>query len=537
MSVEQLPRRAVVFFDGLSPVRKAMLAGVVGVTAAVIVLLYSWSSSTEYVTLYSRLDAADSGAVVEQLREQGVPYEIEQGGSTILVPANRADEVRLDLASQGLPESGQVGFEIFDGNAFTATDFVQRLNFQRGLQGELERTIESFPAVEHARVHIVLPARTLFIAEEEPATASVVLQLRQGRSLTAEQVSGIAHLVSGAVEGLSKENLTIVDGTGNVLFDGRQLDEFTGSAISANQITMQQEYEKGIERDIQAMLDRTLGAGRSAVQVRASLNFDRMETESESFEPGGVEDQGVPRSDSTVTETYTTSGEATTGAIPGALTNIPGADQAVEPVDLGESSTTDYQRTESTTNYEVARTVTRSVQAPGRVDRLSLSLLLDEAVPAAQAESLADAVAAAAGIDEERGDRVVVSQLPFDRSTAEAAAEAFAADAATDQIFTYARMALPVIVLIVAFFIFRYMTKSLDRRSGYVVYEDEEDEEYEALEGPRTAGALPSAPRLQALPEAPTPAAQRTEVEKQVTKLAEGHPESVAEVIQAWMRQ
>src|SRR3546814_558594 len=175
---------------------------------ALLVLVYAWAGRTEYVTLYTGLDASDSGEIVEQVRSRGVAYELEGGGSSIRVPAGQADDLRVDFATQGLPTGGQVGFELFEGSSFTATDFVQRLNFQRGLQGELAHTIESFPDVEDARVHLVLPERSLFIDDQSPATASVVLGLRPGRTMATGEVDGIAHLVSGAVEGLGKEHIT-----------------------------------------------------------------------------------------------------------------------------------------------------------------------------------------------------------------------------------------------------------------------------------------------------------------------------------------
>src|SRR5690606_29969241 len=156
---------------GLTPVRKGMLtASAVGLVA-LMVWLYMWSTSVGYVTLYSGLDEADSGRIVEQLRASGTPFEPAAGGTSVSVPEDQVDELRIEFAAQGLPEGGHVGFEVFEGNAFTATDFVQRLNFQRGLQGELARTIESFPAVDRARVHIVMPERSLFLDDQQPSTA------------------------------------------------------------------------------------------------------------------------------------------------------------------------------------------------------------------------------------------------------------------------------------------------------------------------------------------------------------------------------
>ncbi|MEX2031729.1 MAG: flagellar basal-body MS-ring/collar protein FliF, partial [Dehalococcoidia bacterium] len=357
-------------------------------------LVNSWAGRTEYVTLYSSLDASDSGAIVEQLRAQGIPYELGAGGATVRVPASRADDLRLDFATQGLPQGGQVGFEIFEGSSFTATDFVQRLNYQRGLQGELARTIGTFPAVDNARVHLALPERSLFVDDQSPATASVVVSLRAGRSLAADEVSGIAHLVSGAVEGLSKEQITVLDASGRILYDGQQMAAADGMGLSGNQLTLQQEYERRLETDVQSMLDRALGPAKSAVSVSALLNFNKVETQRESY---SAPEAGTPRSSSTVQESYTTSEADGNGQIPGALANVPGANANLPTVEDSTALTstgTVYSRAETTSNFEVDKTTTYEVEAPGRVERLSVSLLLDDSVSPELADSLMASVAA-----------------------------------------------------------------------------------------------------------------------------------------------
>ena len=537
--MDQLPGRMAATWSSLSPARRAMLAVTAGVLVALALLLYSWSSSTNFVTLYSGLDPSDSGRIVDQLRSRGVPFRVEAGGQSLSVAASEVDELRLDFAAQGLPAGGHVGFELFDGNGFTLTDFAQRLNFQRGLQGELARTIESFGVVERARVHIVLPERSLFVADERPTTASVVLKMRPGRALSAAQVGGVAHLVTGAVEGLDKNNVTIVDTTGSVLFDGRSLED--GGVLGANgsQVALQRSYEEELERDLRQLLDRALGPGNSAVQVSATLNFDRLETETETFSPGETAG-GVARSATTVTESYSTSGDATTGAVPGAVANIPGADTTIPVPAAGanaEEATTAYSRTETTSNFEVGRTVIRSTQAVGGVTRLSVSLLLDESVTEAQATSLLETVSAAAGIDADRGDTVAITRIPFDRTAIEEAETAFAAEASMAQLLGYVRIGLPILVLAVAFFLFRLLMRSIGSRSTYRLTEAPQG----ALP-PGTPGAAPAelplgTAAVAALP-APSPAVEmQSQVETQVTKLAENNPETVANVVQSWLRE
>ena len=522
-------------FGGLSTARKAVLAGTGGTAVALAVLLYSWSSQTAFVTLYSGLDAADSGRILDDLRTQAVPFEISSGGATIRVPEARVDELRMGFAAQGLPQGGNVGLELFDGNAFSATDFMQKVNFQRGLQGELARSIETFSAIEHARVHIVMPEHSLFVSEEQPATASVVLQLKPGRTLTSDQVGGIAHLVSGAVEGLNKRNITVVDVGGNTLYDGAQVEGLDGVASASTHLQQQQKFEQSLEQDVQSMLDRALGAGRAAVKVRATLNFDKSETETESFTPaqGSTTGQGTPRSSTSVTETYTTNGSASTGAVPGAVANIPGANTSLAGAASPDNAATSYQRTENTSNFEMGKTVQRTQQAPGRVQRLSVSLLLDESVPEAQATDLQQAVATAVGIDAARGDQVAVSRLAFDKRAVEEARAAFAEESSMDTYIGYGRLALPIVALIIGFIFFKMLLGAVSPRMPQVATVGGTNAASLALAA--ATAALPAAPRRNALP--PPPEDTKSDVERHVQQLAQTRPEAVAEVVQAWLRE
>lgn len=520
-----------------------MLAGTGFALVAVLYLLYSWSASTSYVTLYSQLDSSDSGQIVDQLRARGVAFRLEQGGATLRVPESEIDELRIDFASQGLPAGGHVGFEIFEGNAFTATDFVQRLNFQRGLQGELARTIETFPAIDGARVHIVLPERTLFREDDEPATASVVLQMRPGAGLDSGEVTGIAHLVSGAVAGLEKQYVTILNSNGTILFDGANLDQ-GGAGFTTNQQQLQREYEMALQRDAQRLLDATLGPAKAVVTVRATLNFDQVQSETETFDAGT--DGGTPLSTSMVEEAYTTSGETSAAAVPGAVSNVPGANADLPGGDASASggssataATTDYQRTETTSNYEVGRTVVLTTTAPGDVERLSVSLLLDESVTEAQATALEQNVAAAVGLDTTRGDQIVMSRLPFNQGQLLAAEEAFQATASSSSIIGYVRLALPVVVLLIAFLFFRMLMGSISRRSYRIT--DYDPSQMGALPAGMSAAdmmAMQGVTALRALPEPdPNPEEMKSDLERQVSKLAENHPDTVAEVVQSWLRE
>lgn len=529
--------RLMQVWRGLPMARRVVLVGMVGALAAIGVVMTAWSGQISYSPLYSGLDPQDSGAIVEDLRTRAIPFELGSGGTSILVPEAQVDQLRLDFAAQGLPKGGNVGFELMNGNSFTATDFVQRLNFQRGLQGELQRTIESLNAVQHARVHIVMPEKSLFVKDQTPPTASVVLQMRPGQRLETREVRGIAHLVSGAVEGLKDDNVSILDTSGAVLFDGSQLAVMGGSGASGTQLEMQQSYERNLESGLQQLLDRTLGAGRATVKASALLNFDRTETTTEMFSPGAASTP-VARSASTVTEKYTTGAGGSTGTTPGAVANVPGAANTVPGAVTAAAANgtgTDYTRNESTTNFEVGKTSTKSVQAIGAVKRLSLSLLVDQQVPEAQATALQAAVKAAAGLDDARGDTMAVARFAFDRTLVDEATAAFKEEASRDQYMGYARMGLPVVAVIVGLVLFRMLIRSVPGGSS---------EGYRYGGGPQMAladGRVATMSlgggeqQVRALP-APSSDA-RSEMEQHVTKLIATQPQMVSDVMQAWIRE
>lgn len=536
-------RRMTDTWGELTPIRKGLLTGAGLIVLAVVFAAYTWSSQTTYVTLYSGLDASDSGAIVEELRAANTPYRLEVNGSTVLVPQSQVNDLRVQFASKGMPAAGHTGFEVFSGNSFTATDFVQRLNFQRGLQGELERTLEAFPAVQRARVHVVMPQKSLFKNDQQPATASVVLALQPGRALQESDVAGMAHLVAGAVEGLDRKHITILNTAGKMIFDGATQGA-GGFGTASTQIGAQADFERALAANVQSMLDRTLGPSKAAVNVSATLSFDQVETQTEKFTQP---QNGSARSSKTVREAYTTAAGQTPGEIPGAVANVPGANAnlpgGTQPA-VGAGNGTNYERTETTSNFELDRVLTKQVAAAGGVKRLSVSLLLDESIAEDKVEALQKTVAAAAGINQERGDTIVVTRVPFDRSAIEEANQAFAAEASRDMIFSYVRIALPVLALVAVFVFTRMLMRSLGRRgAGNPAYAGALPEGYGAgaMALPMGAAgmALPdvAANAIRALPPPPLEEVKRSDLEVSVQRMAQTHPETVAEVVQSWLRE
>jgi flagellar M-ring protein FliF len=388
-------------WSGLPRIGRLLL--VLGLAATAGLAAAFWAADTvlaDYQILFSNLSAEDAGAVIEALKAAKVPYRVGEG--QVQVPAGRVHEWRMRLASQGMPSGGGVGFEIFDKNQFGLTDFSQRLNYQRALQGELARTIGQLREVQQARVHLAMPAPRVFSAQEKAPSASVVLRLRPGAVLRPEQVRGIVHLVTAAVEGLAPERVTVVDTAGRMLASGQD----RGSGVSGNQGEARTGIEQEIERRVQGLLDPIVGPGRSAVRVSALVNFDQVERTEERFDP-------KPQVRAQQKSTETSQGASTQ----------PTAIGAGDKTQVREGSSTNRtQRENEQTTFEIARTVEKTVVAPGNVKRMSVAVLLDVPVvdgkrvprPDEELERIKKLVASGAGVRADRQDELEVLQVPFD---------------------------------------------------------------------------------------------------------------------------
>lgn len=496
--------------------RQMALAGIVAGTVVVFYFVFIASKAPNLVVAYSGMDPEDSAAIADQLEKEGVPYEIGSGGASVSVPANKVAEVRIRLAQAGLPKGGSVGLEIFDKTNFGATDFVQQVNFQRGMEGELARSINTLDGVKASRVHIVMPKDSIFKEDQKSATASVLLQLKPGARLNQDQVKGITNLVTGSIEGLQQSGVTIIDETGHVLFDGAQLDGAFSTGGTSTQMDLQHQYELALQRDVESTLAKVVGTGRSAVTVRARLNFDNVKTAAETF---GTAAQIVPRSTTSTSETYSGSG-LTAGSVPGTGAN--GGTGGGAGTGAGNNSS--YNRTETTTNNEVPKTSTTTVKAPGSVEKLSVSVVLDESVTAAQEASITSAVAAAVGLEQVRGDTLSVTRLPFDPSAREDLIPA--ANDGLGEYLQYLKLLLPMLAVVLAFVLVTLLLGSLSKKQ---------------LALPMPA-ALPSlmAPAVAAINEPPQLQALKAPVdphEERVMKLADANPRAVADVVQTWMRE
>lgn len=406
--LEQLRQQLTAFWGEQSRSQRIVLVVLVGTGIVLIPLFFIWASTPSYAVAFSGLSEADAGQIVEKLNEDNTLYQLRTG--TILVPSDQVYDVRLQMARQGLPQGGSVGFELFSGSTLGMTEFSQRVNYQQALEGELERTIVNLNSVEAVRVHIVTPERSLLSSEQLLTTAAITVMEKPGTHLDAAQVRSITHLVASSVEGLKPENVVVVDVNGNLLASGE--DSITAQTDS-HRVT-EQMAAREIERKVLDLLDSALGPNKSVVQSQVTMDWTEKEVVTQSFNP----DTTAVRSYQDIMETYTTT-NATLAGIPGAISNLPPAEEGV----VGENQGVFYKRTEEITNYEVTEVESREVKAPGTIERISLSVLVDGITDPVQLTTMKSVISAAAGIDETRGDVLAVETLDFDRTYYEEQAE------------------------------------------------------------------------------------------------------------------
>ena len=268
-------------FLNLSPARRITLLTLVGGTIIGFIFVLAWSGRPDFQLLYSNVESEDAGSILAHLKERKIPYRIDGDGSSILVPREMIHETRMALAAQGLPQGGGVGFEIFDNSKLGMTEFAQNVNYQRALQGELSRTINRFDEVESSRVHIVMASNSLFLEDEKPATASVVVKLKRGKRLRPDQIQGIVHLFSSSVAGLSPERVTVVDNFGRMLAGFK--DKNNLGQATADQSAYQEKMERNLESRVKTMLETALGPHKAIVRLNCELDFKQQEHTEERY--------------------------------------------------------------------------------------------------------------------------------------------------------------------------------------------------------------------------------------------------------------
>jgi len=460
-SIFQFIMGAIRGFNSLSPGRRIALLLVAVMAIGSIVIFSCLMNQVEYRVLFSDLSRDDADKIVLRLQEMKVPYKLSLSGETISVPADQIAELRIALASSGLPHGGGVGFEIFDKKNFGATEFVQNLNYQRALQGELARTICSIDEVKSSRVHIVMPRKSLFVKEEEKPSASVVVKLRPGRRLQLSQVDGIVNLVASSVEGLSPEHVMVVNNSGKIL--SRPEPSSDVSKLTSSQIEFQRNIERSLVNRIQSMLEKIVGQDKVIARVDTELDFQVTEKTEERY---GAEEPAV-RSRHRKTEKATTpfqGGESSVSRTRGS--------KVVDNKTLRE-------KTDEVLNYELNRIVSKTVMPVGGIEKMSVAVLVDgsyiqsdkgvdEYQPRTKKEMavLEDLVKKTVGFDVERGDQVVVTNVAFRRLDMEEGAmiEASWSDKILPFVPIMKSAALLLALFIVIMLVFRPLLKFLFSR-------------------------------------------------------------------------
>ncbi|HJV52675.1 MAG TPA: flagellar basal-body MS-ring/collar protein FliF [Noviherbaspirillum sp.] len=408
----------------------ALMVGVAAVAAA-MAGMWMWGQQPEYRVLFSNYSDRDGGAIVAQLQQMNVPYKFAEGGGAILVPADRVHDARLKLASQGLPKGGNVGFELMENQRLGVSQFLEQVNFQRALEGELARSIQSVAAVQSARVHLALPKNSVFVREQQKPTASVLLNLHPGRTLDRQQVSAIVHLVASSVPELSTKNVTVVDQEGNLLSENGKQPGANG--LDPTQLKYVQELQQNIVHRIESIITPIVGADNVRAEATADVDFSSSEQAAEMYKPNQGDNPAAVRSEHT---SETRNGGNTASGVPGALTNQPPAPATaplVQPPAAGtttsaaaNSASSGPSQRDSTVNYEVDKTV-RYVQQPmGGIKRLSVAVVVNykrvvekggkvsyKPLSDAEKTQIADLVKEAMGYNKERGDSLNVVNSPF----------------------------------------------------------------------------------------------------------------------------
>jgi len=497
---------------GFTTLQKTTIVAV-STIAVIFAVYFVWlAQQPNFEPLFTDLDPKTASIYTSKLEEMRVPIKLADEGRTIMVPAEDKYQLRIDLAGQVDAPGSVVGYEIFNETRFGETDTDKRMKYLMALQGELTRTIEEIEEVDSARVLIAMPQTSLFIQEEQEPTASVLLKLKPYASLKPEQVKAIMNLVSHSVERLKPQNVSVIDGNGNDLSEIVAETVFSPNAskFTANQLALKQQYEADLARSVQSMLEKMRGPGKAVVRANVAMDFDQIERTSEIY------GDAVLTSEHSREET--SSGVTSGGANP-ADANMGGPSYGSVGSGVSEQSLT-----ERTRNYEVSKTVETQIVAPGKVTKVSLSVLIDGELTPDEQEKITDAVSKAAGIDTARGDQVSIVGMPFNNEAQELLVQELAKAEAAKRREAYIKLGLVAIAVLGAlgliFFLFRKYQPSLQSMAMPV-----RTELAAAGEGPIDIEIPPLTPEI----------TDKQKIKIQIEKLAATNPEEVAKVIKTWL--
>ncbi|MFB3776014.1 MAG: flagellar basal-body MS-ring/collar protein FliF [Bryobacteraceae bacterium] len=390
---------------------------VVGAVGTGLYYFTRWRRESDFRPLYANLEAEDAGAVVERLKQSGSAYRLSADGRTVMVPSAEVAELRLSLASEGVPRNGRIGYELFDKTNFGATEFAEQVNYRRALEGELERSVASLAAVEQARVHLTFPKDSVFLEARQPAKASVLVKLRPGHRLAPQNVSAISHLVSSAVENLAPEAVSVLDMQGNLFNRPRLAQSADGEPPSEATLAFRQAVERDLVAKIAMTLEPLVGADKFRASAAVECDFSSGEQSEESFDPA----RSVMLASQ---KTEESTGTASSAGVPGTASNLP------RPTSQPASASGGVFRQTENITYQSSRTVRRVKLPQGTLKRMSVAVLVDHDRKWTQAgktrkavveppspeklKAIRDLVAGAVGLNTERGDQLIVESLPFE---------------------------------------------------------------------------------------------------------------------------
>jgi len=504
-------------------------------TAALLLggfMVFQWASAPTYAPLFSRLSAADASAVIDELDTQGVDYQLTDGGTTIMVPRDAVYSTRIELSGEGLPASTDGGYSILDSQGISTSEFQEQTNFKRAMEGELANTVKAIDGVNGAVVHLVIPQQDVFTDEQQPATASVLVQTNPGTSLGAEQVQAVVHLVASSVEGLDPDDVTVADSSGSVL----SAPGGTTSALATERSQQTEAFQDQLRNRLQAMLDRVVGPGNSTIQVTAELDFDATTRESTDYR---ADDELPALTESIDSEVYS-GADAGAGAGAG---GVVGTDGQVEDDGAGDAEGDSSYENSSVTRQNGVDVVRETLETtPGSLEKLNIGVVLDtNTTQAVSATDVRTLVGDAVGITERRGDSIRVMSMPFDRSAEEAAAaaleESAAAEsaAASEELRNNLLIAGGVLlVLILAAVQGRRRNRKREQATTYVV--EQLRQERAVLEAPSPTEQTELSPALAQLEASEAAVSSETEqVRQELSELIERQPEDVAALLRGWL--
>ncbi|HUL31284.1 MAG TPA: flagellar basal-body MS-ring/collar protein FliF [Thermodesulfobacteriota bacterium] len=529
------------FLDSLSKKRTLSVLAVLVLSLIGFGGLILWNSQPDYQVVFSNLSPEDAGEMTNKLKDKKIPFQLSNSGTALLVPKDQVYDVRLSLATEGLPRGGGVGFEVFDRTNLGTTDFVQKLNYQRALQGELSRTIRQIKEVEQARVHIVTPKESLFVEEQKRPTASVFIKTRSGMTLGAFQVEGIVHLMASSVEGLEPGNITVVDTSGKVL--SKRSDNTPMSQLTTTQLDYQRTIEEGLKKKVQGMLEEVLGPNKAIARVSTEIDFQQVDITEERYDPSTVvrsEQKNTERSSAPLVPAFsgeikaadskTAKGKAGAAPTPESIQNSP------PPASPSLNANTSERQYE-VRNYEISR-VNKHIKDPtGKVRKVSVAVIVDGAykegtdakggkgkqyVPRSQEEmkNFESIVKNAIGFSEERKDQVEVINMPFYGSVVDEEVKSEKQNVILKEYLPIAYKPMVSFILVFLFIIF-VVRPLLKRRS---------------LSGEgEPALVSQTSPHLVSVEPAHVP--KPIDLRSQTIQLTQGDPSKTIGIVKAWLRE